>query len=187
MSRRMHPTGKFIASIMTIGGPLAVLLTLRFVLGSWTDQAPASMQNPIAGQEDLETPLGPPVDLAAQRRAMDWLAKWKSPTELASAFNHPLAPKAADTVDQDQPAPPVAASPREVVPAFSVSAIMSSNSGGMATVNGKVYRIGDEPAPGWRIRAIDHHRKMVELVGPSNQVIHRSPPESRRKTSSLGD
>jgi len=185
MSHHQHHASKLGTSLAAIGGPVAVLLALRFIMGSWTVDAPASMQ-PQAPIVDSETEsTRPHVDLAAQKRALEWLATWKHPSTLQSAFDHPPAPPAGpDTSEQEV----VTAGPRaEVIPPFTVSAIMGSSSGSMATINSKVYRVGDEPIAGWRIRTIDHTRKMVEIVSTSGLVIQRSPPDLRRKDDRINE
>ena len=52
-------------------------------------------------------------------------------------------------------APSVAAAAADPAPAISVNSIMAGRGGAIATVNGKLRRVGDEVAPGWKITAID--------------------------------
>jgi len=41
----------------------------------------------------------------------------------------------------------------------------------MATINGRVFGVGEEPAPGWRIEKIDLRSGVVTLNGPSDKTV----------------
>lgn len=62
-----------------------------------------------------------------------------------------LYPKAAAA----ERAPAPAAAPADPTPTLTVNSIMAGRGGAMATVNGKLRRVGDEVAPGWKVSAID--------------------------------
>lgn len=49
----------------------------------------------------------------------------------------------------------------------------------MASINGRVCRLGDEPAPGWRITAIDPVAKKVEITAPDGRTIEVRPRNGR--------
>lgn len=185
MSHQTRPAGRLGTSLAAVGGPLAILLALRFVMGSWTDEAPASMQAPPPAAEFEIASERPQIDAATQRRALEWLATWKPPSTLHIAFDHPPAPALIDPAEPVQEVM-VVGNRSEVIPPFTVSTIMGSSHASMATINSKVYQVGDEPLPGWRISMIDHSRKLVEIVGPTGIVIQRSPPGYTADDSSRG-
>lgn len=54
---------------------------------------------------------------------------------------------------------------------LAVGAIFGGRGGQMATINGRVFGVGDEPAPGWRVARIDLRSGVVVLNGPSDKTI----------------
>lgn len=126
--------------------PLALALALR-ALASAPGPGLAFADEPLYDTPQ-PTPVGAvrtlsPAELAARAFA---LSKRGEPIGDAPM----VYPKAAPTEAAGAPAAPI-----DPGPALSVNSIMAGRGGAMATVNGKLRRVGDEVAPGWKITAID--------------------------------
>jgi len=144
--------------------PIALTLALR-ALGSGPGPATA-----FADEELFDMPEPAPVatirTFTPDELAAAAFAESKRAEPVGEA---PLVyPKAAPTEATSAPAAPV-----DPGPAISVNSIMAGRGGAMATVNGKLRRVGDEVAPGWKITAIDagagtvtvRHADGREIVG----------------------
>lgn len=152
--------------------PIAAFACIRFLSAAGPAAAPASTQA-------LESPV--PLKLTqpaspAQQRASEWLSKWSMPPSLSSPMLHE-DPEPADSVPLPVASAPAAAP--VIVPEFSVRTIMGTGERGMATINGKPYRLGGEPVPGWRITRIDGAAKIVEITGPDGRPLEL--PQGGRK------
>ncbi len=59
-----------------------------------------------------------------------------------------------------------AAAPRQApeVPALRLTAILDNRTGGMAAIDGRILRPGDEAAPGWRLLSIDAANNRIVIA-----------------------
>lgn len=67
----------------------------------------------------------------------------------------------AEVIGNDEPAP-VPTLPGG--PAVRLTSVMATRSGGIATINGRVLRIGEFVAPGWRLSSVDTKDAAVEIT-----------------------
>ncbi len=159
--------------LVALIAPPALFLVLR-LLGS---AGPATAPAGVAPQQQ-EAPLSAaaPQTTNQQRRAMDWLASRPATSDAESPMLH------AKHQAEAPPPAPVAETPAPQAddPPFAVKSVMGAGDRVMASINGKVYRVGDEPAPGWKITAMDAKTKRVDLTGPGGKTISVSPPSRTR-------
>lgn len=126
--------------------PLALALALR-ALGSGPGPATAFADEDLFDMPE-PAPLATVRTFTPEERAAAAFAASKRAEPVGEA---PLVyPKAAPVE-----ATSAAAAAVDPAPAISVNSIMAGRGGAMATVNGKLRRVGDEVAPGWKIAAID--------------------------------
>lgn len=158
-----HRSITFIALV----APIAIFGGVRFLADIGPAPAPAAV--PV---EALPNPIAPAAQTAPVRRANDWLAAFTLPSSLPSPMLHP-EPQAEQAVEQ----------PREVEraaePQFAVTTIMGSGARAVVSINGKAYRLGGQPASGWRVTAIDGPSKRVTLTGPDGKTLELSPTDKR--------
>lgn len=137
------------ASWLTAGaaGPAASVAALRPV------EREAASVNPVI------TPL-----TAAQRRAIEWSEAPPSGPEL----NNPFARLAADRAAAPRPQPGPDAS------GFVVSAILKSERGAMASINRRLYLVGDQIDEHWRVIGVDPVRIVVTIQHSSGSTVELS-------------
>lgn len=156
------------APALALAAPPAILIAL--VLSGQSVPAPAPAATLIP--EQPAQPTAAPNAARAQQ-AIDWVQNWHAPASIASPMLY-HAPAAA-------PAPaPAAVEAPSVLPQFVVKTVMGAGDRVMASINGKVYRVGDQPIPGWTIRAMDAKSKRVDLAGPDGQTISATPAAKPR-------
>jgi hypothetical protein len=141
----------------SVAAPVAIYLFLKVTIGLGPSPSPAQPADPTAS---LPPPPPPAVPLTAeQTRALEWLASLRIDATLPSPLEH------AEVVHQDVPEAPVVP---EVDPleGLRLSALMGSGASQIASISGKIYRIGDTVVPGFTVRTIDTAGQRVELVAP---------------------
>lgn len=55
-----------------------------------------------------------------------------------------------------------------------LTAVLGTNSGGLATINGRICRVGDEVRPGLKVVKIDSRSSSVELETEDGETLHLS-------------
>lgn len=150
--------------VAAFAAPLALALALR-ALGSGVRPGPAMA---FADEDMYDMPEPAPVatvrTFTPEELAAAAFAASKRTEPVGEA---PLVyPKAAPVE-----AASAAAAPVDPGPAISVNSIMAGRGGAMATVNGKLRRVGDEVAPGWKITAIDAGAGTVTVLHADGREI----------------
>jgi hypothetical protein len=153
------------ATVIALVAPVALFGGFRFLADFGPAPAPAAVPVDVA-------PPHVPAFNAAQRRAIDWLAAFTLPRDLRSPMIHP-EPEPEQIVERPRDTEPAAD------PAFAVKTIMGTGARAIVSINGRAYRLGGQPVPGWRITAIDGPAKRVTLTGPGGRSIELSPAERK--------
>ena len=110
------------------------------------------------GRVDPEpTPASP-----AQRRAAAWAESHGPTGDLRSPMDHADGAVVKTAEPAAAPAGPDP-DPRDDQPELTLSAVMGGEGGSLAAINSHVYRMGDEPAPGWKIAEIDVRERTVTI------------------------
>lgn len=150
-------------------GPVAALWGMKLLVGAGPAHAPAAMES-LASQQ--QTPALPAARGEHERHAQAYLANWVMPPGVRSPMNYPPAPP--EPVHEPVVAIAAPETPKEPAPAFMVNTIFATPAGGMATINGKVRRVGDALANGWKVESVDVRTRIVRLAGPGGATMELS-------------
>jgi hypothetical protein len=151
----------------TLAAPLALVLAAR----AFFAPAPSIAGSTPAAQQSLPPPAAP-TQLAKltpeQVKAADWLASMPSFKGMTSPLDHPVAapapiPDPAPTVEvsEPDPAPSPAADP---LAGLKLTGILGNDQGGLAAINGRIYRIGDTVRPGLVLKLIEAKTSTIVFV-----------------------
>jgi len=138
-------------------GPLAVLAAAHLV---FTPLPPAPDPTGAAGITPAKLSVTPVRTLsAAQARALEWSAAQQPGVALTSPMDHPTSYEAVAPVTTQIPEP-IAVEPStdpavQALASLRLTAVVGNAQGGLAMINGKVYKIGDTVRPGITITEID--------------------------------
>lgn len=149
------PNRTLLIDAATLAAPLALVLAARVFFApapSMAGPAPASQQPPAppaapAAKQDLTT---------EQRKAADWLAANSVFKGIASPLDHPVAapptpaPEPTSVAQEPEPAPP-----ENPLAGLKLTGILGTDSAGLAAINGRVYRVGDQVRRGLIVKSID--------------------------------
>jgi hypothetical protein len=160
--------------IAALAAPMVVLGLTRLVMTPVSGDAGT-------GPSQGAPPILPVNAVAArvtmeQRRAAEWARSLDLTAALASPMDHPVIvpPRPAPVVQKPEtPAPTPVAAPRvtqDPLTNLTLSATTKGrDSGGLALINGKVYRIGEDVLPGYRLESVDTNLNQVELRFPDGR------------------
>jgi hypothetical protein len=112
----------------------------------------------------------------AQTAALAWMNVWHEPASWPSPMNHPEI-EVATTPDTTDAAPQASASPQtpdEPAPLPIVSTIMGTSRGGLATLNGRVSRVGDRIGA-WTVASINAQQRTVTLSNADGRTVEITP------------
>lgn len=126
-----------------VAGPLGAVLIARSL--SPVPAPAAAFPGPAL---TVPTAMAGPALTPAQQSAAAWLGALPPSAGLVSPMDH-LPLKGGDTDPQM---------------GLKLSAVFGTPGGGVATINGAIYRTGDRPAPGCRITRIDPRLGTVEIT-----------------------
>ncbi len=75
--------------------------------------------------------------------------------------------------------------PNDPLSALRVTSIVGNNEGGLALINGKVYKLGEQPTPGITIREIDARLNTVTLELPDGSIrkVEKRAEHSKQRPS----
>jgi hypothetical protein len=162
---------KLMIEIAAIAGPIIVLACTRLLMtpssaGAQTI-APAALL-PVAQGAGAGPSLNPD-----QRRAADWVKALDPGEKLESPLDHPKP--APVQVKRPVQEPVVHEAPRapteDPLAGVKLSSTMRSKDGGIASINGKVYRVGDDVRPGCKLITVDTAQNCVEIKTPDGKTV----------------
>lgn len=166
MSRQELTTPRNVG-IGAMATPLLIVAVLVLLNGaSEPKSSAADVQPPLDPASVRRASIGE-LD-GAQQAALRFCDGIPELTESDSPF--PLI-EAIRGQDPDKNDPNAGKSPPPAGPTFTVSAVMASNAGAIALIDGKAHREGDELPGGWVIREIDAQAKQVILVSDRDEKI----------------
>lgn len=162
-----------------LAAPLLTVLVLR-ALGTGypassigaTPPINASAAEPAPAPTHTEPPRATLATRAELDRAMAWLRERSGvlPARSPMDFEPALAP-AAPAAPTPAPEAPRASRPTRPAGALSLTSVIANDEGGLAAINGRVFRVLDEVEPGWHIVEIDAKRLAVRLEGPERRRV----------------
>ncbi|MBL8757956.1 MAG: hypothetical protein JNK35_05950 [Phycisphaerae bacterium] len=171
--RRLLPAAALAAPILTV-------LVLRALgtghpassMGATPPSTNPSAAEPAPPQADGDPPRAPLATRAELDRAMAWLRDRTGVLPARSPMDFEPAPApAAPTAPAPTPEAPRASRPTRPAGVMNLTSVMANEEGGLAAINGRVYRLLDEVEPGWRIVEIDAKSLAVRLEGPERRRV----------------
>ena len=147
-----------------VATPLLLVLAARSLMSPAPSkgdapQSPYNSAAPAAVVPVVQHKLSPEQELALQ-----WISAIGSRTGLVSPMAHPtlavVAPKPEESAVEPAPEPAPRASP---VNGLKLTGIVGTSEGGLAAVNGKVYKVGDAVRPGIKLIRIDARSNKIVL------------------------
>ncbi|MGD9691547.1 MAG: hypothetical protein AB7G17_01755 [Phycisphaerales bacterium] len=167
MSILAHPRAPEAAALVApvVAVALFRLLSPSAAPASALAREPAPSVNPAA--------LAASVPAASKAAAEFARASLAQPLG-ASPFLLPYASTTIETEpepDESEPAQPAPVAPVFVVDAshFILTSVMTSNSGAVVVLNGRLYRLHDSPGTGWKITNINPTKRTATLTHESGE------------------
>ncbi len=162
--RKLLPLGVLLA-------PALAVQLFRLASGAQPATGHAAL-SPIENPEAIAIPPVPPMK-ADQTRALAWLRSRSRDRIERSPMDHPpaeaLPPAPPPPLTEPDPEQPRPLSTMKTRP--ELRSIMAAPRETIATINGRIMRVGDEVEPGWRIVAIDVSTMTVMIEGPEKQAV----------------
>lgn len=153
--------------------PFAILVLVKLLSGFGPVESEAENQD--QSQADQTSQAVDEVD----KTVSAWIASIDIRPDMRSPMDH-------GPTQQVEPIIPIEAV--RLAPVFhnplenaKLTSVMGSGSNGLASINGKLYAVGDEPAPGCRIVAIDARQRFVQIELPSGEAFFIRPHEHWRR------
>lgn len=167
------------SKIMPLAGiltPIAAVAVARMVLGGGPAEAPA------AGIDDTVDPVVSGVGMVTkpltetQNSALTYLRTHSEPRPLRSPMAKPSAPLIVeDTPEHLEPRPD---DPSEHLV---LTSIVGKGKRALASLSGKVYRVGDEVGPSWHITDINTAKREIIITSDDGEtrVMKIMPQDGR--------
>lgn len=164
----MISRGRFLrsAGLGAAATPVVIALLARWSLGGAPMSAHATIED--HGSKALVTPL---PRLTDSQRSVAEYAQAALAQPFASSPLHGVAPAVENPAAEDQSPGVSVVTPEQPAPAFNVKSVLVSSKGALATINGRLRRIGDEIEPQWRLSSIDVENGVVRISGPGERLI----------------
>lgn len=180
LSSRTKSKALFFATMLA---PVLIVQLTRSVL----DTSPVATASASTQSTDLTRPLpaanAKPLD-EAQRKALAWIVTQPSTLPLRSPMDRPdpapiILPQEV-TSTQPEPAPTPAA--EKPTPTFKLTGMIATvaldhTEKALASINHRIYRVGDEVISGWTVTLIDSRQRIVTLVGPDGRSVTLTQPQ----------
>lgn len=154
-----------LAGILT---PIGAVVLVRLIFAAGPAEAPAAPATfPIipAAEAAPATPTDPPTP--AQITAIDYLRGLTDGGAIHSPMARPSAPAEEPVTHAPPPPPPPNYDPSQDL---SLSSVVGSAERGIASINGRIYRIGQEVVEGWVLTAVDARSRTAALTGPGGRT-----------------
>jgi hypothetical protein len=169
-----HTARRRTVATIALLAPVLVVQGFRAVSGWNVADSSASVARPV--EQAAPAPVQPAPLSNQAKRVQEWLTA-RGPIDIKrSPMDHPPPVKAAQQPEpvEAEPAP----DPKTVVKMptnkYQLSAIVGGGSTNMASISGKIYRLGEDIETGWTIISIQPRRMIVVLSGPDGQVVELS-------------
>jgi hypothetical protein len=166
-----------LAEAAAVAGPLLILCVARLMLGS----VPVTVNALGAAAAPVVPVVAARPPSPEQQRASEWIRTVAHAGALKSPMDHPVAlPKVEKTPDPAPTQAPVEivhVEPTSPLAGLTLTGVLGNSSGGLAAINGRVYRIGDH-VKALVLTAIDVKGNAVDLKTAEGTVLRlvRPPP-----------
>jgi hypothetical protein len=163
----MSPRQRLLSiELASIGAPV---LLVYFGQTALSGNAPAHIAVQVSGPALPPAPTMPAKSMTPeQQKATEWARLMPKSFNLTSPLNHPTdAPVIKPTKVDEEPRPVARQSP---VNGLKLSAVLGNDGDKLASISGKIYRIGDEVRPGLKLTSIDPRNSVISLTDDDGQV-----------------
>jgi hypothetical protein len=148
-----------LVEVGAVAAPLILVLAVRSLM------TPAPSMGGTQAYDNAPAAVLPVVEkklLPEQVKALDWIAHIGSHADLRSPMAHPdlVAPAPIDQHDEPTPEPIPATNPLAGV---KLTGIIGTSEGGLAAVNGRIYKIGETVRPGLVLARINARANLIVL------------------------
>jgi hypothetical protein len=152
--------------LVSVGAPLAIVHVGSTMVSSATPFV-------SAGSNSAPPPLMPvaaqtaPALNADQQKAAEWVAKLPAKYDLRSPLNHPadLPPPVAQAPQPEAPKATPAPAPKvNPILGLKLTAVLGNENEQLASINGKIYKIGDTVRKGLKLTSIDQRNARIILT-----------------------
>lgn len=154
-------SGRFMP-LVGILAPMAAVLAARVLSATGPAEAPAAVPEPASIPAAMlqATPAAPPLT-DAQTAAVEYVAALERQAITRSPMMRSAPePKVEPTTETVRAAPP----PEDPSDDLALLSVLGQGDRAIASISGRVYRLGDEVVEGWRIQAIDVRERRVTLA-----------------------
>ncbi len=152
------------AGIGAAATPIAMALLFRWGTGGAPPQARATIDDGPSASQVMPLPK-----LTEAQVAVVTFARSAMQQPFGASPLHGAAPIVETTEESTAPTNVV---PVEVpAPSFHVKSVLVSSKGALATVNGRLRRVGDEIEPQWTLAKIDVDAGILVISGPRDRTI----------------
>ncbi len=150
------------AGLAAVAAPVLAAMVIRWAVGSQPLEvaAASSIQMEAPPSVTMSTPPLTEQQQAAKKFALQALEQSFG----SSPMNQPTVIPVVIEQTPDVELVPKPVAQQAALPTFDVTSILVSTRHQLATINGKLYRIGDEIVPGWRLESIDAVRSVVMIA-----------------------
>lgn len=124
-----------------------------------------------------------------QQRAEEWVMKFVIPDEIRSPLDHastrPAVVQAAPAQIMSSAgsvAPPPNQAEVDPLKDFVLTSVVGNNEGGLALINGSIFKLGEEPVAGYKITAIEPRLNHIVVTGPDDKprTINKTERKNRQ-------
>lgn len=138
-----------------------------------------------AASVDLPSPMPSPKPAPrttpAQERAIAWIAQ-RDRDRIADPFS-PVPTPVADQTPPERVASLPEPDPmhRELAPIMDLTGVMDGQRGPLASINRKIFRLGDEVVPGWTLESVDARQRVVTVRSTDGNALELriKPPNAQ--------
>lgn len=164
-------TGQRKAELAMLAAPFAIVLLLQVTSGVH----PRSLE---AKPREFDTPSGHAVSQPEHNAKLtQWIASLDIGPDMRSPMDHGPKPEVqvAAPIFIPLTSDPVYENPLEHA---ILTSVIGTGEQGLVAIDGRLYRMNDEPSPGCRIIIIDARRQLVGVTIPTGEVfyIHAKRP-----------
>jgi len=143
--------------VAAAAAPIVAVQVARLLAGGGPGHAAAAIPQPALPTAPATVEAAPLVLTAEQSRALEWLTSRRvQQTTLRSPIDVHVPQIRADVL-------PSAVEEELPLPKLRLGGVASRGRDTVASINNRLYAIGDEPAQGWTITAIDGQTRTLSL------------------------
>ena len=151
--------------VAAAAAPIVAVQAARLLSGGDPGLASAAVPPMVAAPVAIVEPVPQQVVTPEQQRALDWLTARRLEQ---AAVRSPIEVTVARVADAPRPS---AVEEEVPLPKLRLGGIASRGKNVVASINNRLFAVGDEPAEGWTITEIDAEARAVALDGLDERKI----------------